>query len=201
MTLVYLIDRAKSYSLTYNIVAPTTSNITIPPFNCTPTNPHILFLLNFTTSQRSALLHTSLALLYTPNNEHFGIGPVEGMLCGLPVLACNTGGPTESIVDIGHPPSERTGWLRPPEAQIWADGLLEIINLAHEEREALAERCRVRAREMFGMNVMAKGVEKALMDAAEMGPVPDSGILNFLLSVVGFCFAYVVGMRLLFPPQ
>src|ERR1700722_16709359 len=79
MTLVSLIDRAKSYSLTYNIVAPTTSNITIPPFNCTPTNPHILFLLNFTTSQRSALLNTSLALLYTPNNEHFGPGPLNAL--------------------------------------------------------------------------------------------------------------------------
>ena len=42
-----------------------------------------------------------LALLYTPANEHFGIGSVEGMFSGLPILTCDSGGPTESIIDMG----------------------------------------------------------------------------------------------------
>ncbi|TFY64215.1 hypothetical protein EVJ58_g2770 [Rhodofomes roseus] len=117
MTLVALIDRAKAHSLSFNIITPSTSRINIPPFDTTPSAPDVLFLLNFTTAQRSALLSapSTLALLYTPTNEHFGIGPVEAMVCGLPVLACNTGGPTESVVD--SPPEERTGWLRPPRAR------------------------------------------------------------------------------------
>ena len=38
-------------------------------------------------------------MLYTPENEHFGIVPVEAMYCGCIPLACNSGGPTESVKD------------------------------------------------------------------------------------------------------
>jgi alpha-1,3/alpha-1,6-mannosyltransferase len=48
-------------------------------------------------------------LIYTPENEHFGIVPLEAMLAGIPVLATNTGGPLETIYD------GRIGWLRSPE--------------------------------------------------------------------------------------
>jgi alpha-1,3/alpha-1,6-mannosyltransferase len=66
-----------------------------------PSTAQVIFLPNFTTTQRSILLKSAstMALLYTPNNEHFGIVPVEAMACGLPVLACKSGGPKESVVD------------------------------------------------------------------------------------------------------
>lgn len=194
MTLVALIDRAKARALTYNIVTPSTSGTKIPPFNSTYTNPHVLFLLNFTTAQRSALLSapSTLAFLYTPANEHFGIGPIEGMLCGLPVLACNSGGPTESIVD--DPPEERTGWLCAPDPQIWADALCEIVGMPEGEREALAQRSRTRARALFGMEAMAKGLETALRDAVALGPVELSSLW---LILVGFILAYLLGPWLL----
>ncbi|KAH9930828.1 alpha-1,3-mannosyltransferase ALG2 [Fomitopsis serialis] len=171
MTLVALIDRAKAHSLSFNIITPSASRITVPPFNTTPAAPDVLFLLNFTTAQRSALLSapSTLALLYTPMNEHFGIGPVEAMVCGLPVLACNGGGPTESVVD--GPPEERTGWLRAPEPDVWADALAEIVGFSAEERQALAARAKKRAAEYFGMEAMAKGLESALKEAAAKGPV------------------------------
>lgn len=38
-----------------------------------------------------------LGLLYTPDREHFGIVPLESMQMGLPVIAVNSGGPTETI--------------------------------------------------------------------------------------------------------
>lgn len=192
MTLVSLIDRAKAHALTYNIVTPSQSSTKVPPFGCTSTNPDILFLLNFTTVQRSVLLSapSTLALLYTPANEHFGIGPVEGMLCGLPILACNSGGPTESIID--QPPEERTGWLRPPDPITWAAALSEIAQLPAEEREALAERAKGRAREQFGMEAMAQGLEDALREAVAMGSVPFSPVLMALIGILILLFAMLL---------
>jgi alpha-1,3/alpha-1,6-mannosyltransferase len=125
--------------------------------------------LNFTTAQRTALLTSSstLALLYTPSNEHFGIVPIEAMLCGVPVLACNNGGPTESIID--SPPSERTGWLREPKVELWRTALEEIVSLGDGERKRLAERAKKRAREVFGMDTMSAALEASLRDAVSLG--------------------------------
>lgn len=192
MTLVGLIDGAKAHTLTFNILTPSTSHVTIPPFDLTPTDPDVLFLLNFTTAQRSALLSASstLALLYTPTNEHFGIGPVEAMVCGLPVLACNSGGPTESVVDA--PPDERTGWLRPPDAEKWADALREIMALSDGEREALGERARRRAQEHFGMEAMAQGLEGALQEGVAMGPVMASSALMVFWAILAVLAAFLV---------
>ncbi|KAH9178945.1 glycosyltransferase family 4 protein [Lactarius sanguifluus] len=190
MTLVSLIDRTKAASLSYTIVTPPSSKTSIPPFNMTHKNPDVLFLLNFTTTQRAALLSApaTLALLYTPANEHFGIVPVEAMSSGLPVLACNSGGPTESIVD--DPPHARTGWLRAPDPASWAAALLEIAELPPSERSALAGRARARAREHFGMEAMGRKLERALVEAAEMGRVPVPAVLWFGSFVVVTLFAY-----------
>lgn len=43
------------------------------------------------------LLKRCDALLYTPSNEHFGIVPIEAMYMKKPVIACNSGGPTETV--------------------------------------------------------------------------------------------------------
>ncbi|KAF9494107.1 glycosyltransferase family 4 protein [Pleurotus eryngii] len=170
-TLASLVSKTESHFLTYNIVTPPSSNTPVPPFKCQPIDPDVLFVLNFTTGQRSALLTSpsTLCLLYTPANEHFGIVPVEGMLCGLPILACDSGGPTESVRD--SPESERTGWLCRPDAGIWADVLSKIVALSKEERKALSERAKSRAKRLFGMETMAKGIEEALQEASGMGPV------------------------------
>jgi len=38
-------------------------------------------------------------VVYTPQHEHFGIVPLEAMAAGRPVVACNNGGPVESVGD------------------------------------------------------------------------------------------------------
>ena len=91
------------------------------------------------------------------------------MSSGLPVLGCNSGGPTENMVD--NPPTERTRWLRAPEGSSWAAALIEIARLALFERSKLADRTRGRAREHFGMEAMAVKLEQTLIEAAEMRPV------------------------------
>ncbi|KAH8100331.1 alpha-1,3-mannosyltransferase ALG2 [Cristinia sonorae] len=200
MTLVFLIDRAKANSLTFDIINPASSQspVRIPPFNTTPASPDVLFLLNFTTPQRSALLTSpsTLALLYTPSNEHFGIGPVEAMVCGVPVLACDNGGPTESVIDPDFEPRSRdskdmvegrTGWLRKPDPEIWATALREIVALSPEERRELSSRALRRAREMFGMEAMARDLDDALKEAVDMGPPPYGiwTVVSAILALMG----------------
>ena len=111
------------------------------------------------------------------------------MSSGLPVLACNSGEPTESIID--NPPTVRTGWLRAPEASDWAvvQVLDEIAGLALSERSVLADRARARAREHCQMETIALKLEKALVEAAEMGPVSAPAVLWFG-SFVAAVFAY-----------
>ena len=64
------------------------------------------FMQNLSDVQKDWLLGKAIAVLYTPKNEHFGIVPLEAMVRGTPVLATNTGGPTEVIQD------GETGFLR-----------------------------------------------------------------------------------------
>ena len=184
-TLKSLIEIATSRDLTYHILTPSKKTGTLPPFDKTVTSPDVVFLLSFTTAQRSALLTSSstLALLYTPTNEHFGIVPVEAMACGVPVLACNTGGPTESVVN--SPEIEKTGWLRPPDPEVWAEALHSIVELSADERTMLAHRAKVRARSQFGMNAMASKIEAALLEAVRMGPVEEGAQYPVLLGIIG----------------
>lgn len=142
----------------------------------------VVVLPNFSNFQRSVLLRSpsTLALLYTPNNEHFGIGPVEGMVCGLPILACNSGGPKESVVDDGldgskpgsstqH--SQHTGWLRPPDVQAWAEVMCIIAHLTPEARCQISDRAKSRARSLFSMEAMALHLHSEVEKAYAMGHV------------------------------
>ncbi|TFY57694.1 hypothetical protein EVG20_g8445 [Dentipellis fragilis] len=194
MTLAGLIDRAKSSSLTFDVIKPPGSSTNIPPFVTTPENPDIVFLLNFTTPQRATLLSapSTVALLYTPTNEHFGIGPVEAMVCGLPVLACDSGGPTESVLDA--PAKERTGWLRSPDPEVWAVALEEIISMSPEERSQLGKRSQTRPGRNFGMEAMAKALEHSLTEVVALGRVPTPTWVYGLIAAIMLLIAYIVAL-------
>ncbi|CAO2825847.1 unnamed protein product [Amaranthus hypochondriacus] len=55
------------------------------------------FITSCSTSERNTLLSECLCVLYTPQDEHFGIVPLEAMAAYKPVIACNSGGPTETV--------------------------------------------------------------------------------------------------------
>ncbi|KAI0855477.1 hypothetical protein F4860DRAFT_519791 [Xylaria cubensis] len=74
-----------------------------------PQDVEVLFLQNVTNMLKEMLLSSARLLVYTPANEHFGIVPLEAMLSGVPVLAADTGGPVETVVE------GETGWLRSPD--------------------------------------------------------------------------------------
>lgn len=69
---------------------------------------NVTFVRSFSDQQKLGLLHTCSALLYTPSGEHFGICPLEAMYMHKPVIAVNTGGPLETVVN------NQTGYLCDP---------------------------------------------------------------------------------------
>ena len=59
----------------------------------------VYFLRSPTDIEKVSLLMNCDIVIYTPPDEHFGIVPLEAMYASKPVIAHNSGGPKESIVD------------------------------------------------------------------------------------------------------
>jgi glycosyltransferase involved in cell wall biosynthesis len=60
---------------------------------------HVTFQRSISEQERLSLLRDALCVVYTPHLEHFGIVPLETMAAGTPVVAVNSGGPKETVVD------------------------------------------------------------------------------------------------------
>uniref|UniRef100_A0A0N5APG5 Alpha-1,3/1,6-mannosyltransferase ALG2 n=1 Tax=Syphacia muris TaxID=451379 RepID=A0A0N5APG5_9BILA len=57
------------------------------------------FVPSPTEYKKFALLRECDTVLYTPENEHFGIVPIEALEQRRPVIVCNSGGPAETVLD------------------------------------------------------------------------------------------------------
>lgn len=137
-----------------------------------PKGVDVLFVLNFSTAQRSALLlaESTLALLYTPAHEHFGIVPIEAMACGLPVLAANSGGPTETVVDFASKDEPPTGFLREPTAEEWAPALADLVILSSADRAKVSENGKKRVQDHFSSESLGRDLHSACMQAIRFDP-------------------------------
>uniref|UniRef100_A0A914W771 Alpha-1,3/1,6-mannosyltransferase ALG2 n=1 Tax=Plectus sambesii TaxID=2011161 RepID=A0A914W771_9BILA len=71
---------------------------------------------------KRALMEAATAVIYTPSNEHFGIVPIEAMYASRPVIAVNSGGPKETVVN------EKTGFLTEPTPADFAQSMLRLVN-------------------------------------------------------------------------
>jgi alpha-1,3/alpha-1,6-mannosyltransferase len=118
----------------------------------------IAFLPSFTDPQRAALLAACCAVLYTPQGEHFGIVPLEAMASERPVIACNSGGPLESVVD------GKTGFLCRPRAEAFAIAMEQL--LAKGVAETLGKQARVHVSFRFSLEAFGERLNETIVTLA-----------------------------------
>ena len=157
-TLRSLREASDQFDLSHETTSAT-SSVAINP------STQVVFILNFSQTQRTYLLtnpHT-IALLYTPTNEHFGIVPIEAGACGVPVLAVNAGGPTETIV------SGETGLLRHATTDAWAEAMTELVSMSDDRRKKMAKSAKQRVSSTFSLETLGEQLEQASREAMDKG--------------------------------
>ncbi|XP_022317934.2 alpha-1,3/1,6-mannosyltransferase ALG2-like [Crassostrea virginica] len=82
---------------------------------------NVTFLRSFSDAQKRSLLTRATSLLYTPENEHFGIVPIEAMYLECPVIAANSGGPLETVADGA------TGYLCDPVPDRFSEAMSNFV--------------------------------------------------------------------------
>jgi len=127
-----------------------------------PDDIQVLFLLSVPGLIKEVLLRKASLLVYTPTNEHFGIVPVEAMQHGVPVLAANTGGPLETIVE------GKTGWLRDVSiSEEWTAVMRKVLyELDDTSLKVVGHNGRERVKQHFTRATMAKRFQHEIEDMA-----------------------------------
>lgn len=146
-------QKCDTYGLSHTTIWPK-DNFDIPP------DTKVLFLPSVSTKIKNLFLNQARLLLYTPKYEHFGIVPLEAMLAATPVLATDTGGPLETVVE------GETGWNRPANSLQWAGVIQEALTLTPEKRAQIGIKGVKRVKEEFSIEKMAIEFEKSAKKAA-----------------------------------
>ena len=139
----------------------------------------IIFLPSFTEAQRSYLLANAVCLLYTPSGEHFGIVPVEAMHAKLPVIAVNSGGPKETVLD------GVTGYLLPSEPDAFATKIAELLR-DEERRKAMGNQGLRHVESRFSLEAFVVQLEDILGRLVNVQKPPMWKIVARGLLFVGF---------------
>jgi len=160
-----------------------------------PSEIDVLFLLSVPNSFKRSLLSSANLLVYTPRNEHFGIVPLEAMLAGVPVLAANEGGPTETVLDGD------TGWLRDVnKVGDWTEMIRSVIigAIPSEVLHGMGQEGKSRVREVFSKAKMASRFEIEIRDIMKVNRPPvitqDLWLLGLVVlsSFAGICYSFLV---------
>jgi len=145
----------------------------------------VIFLRSIGSDEKVWLLKNSICLVYTPTNEHFGIVPLESMYCMTPVIAVNSGGPTETIVDA------ETGWLREAESKAFSGAMQGVIdNKAH--LHTVGTQGRTRVENHFSFDAFGAKLEQALIDLLTGNRSQGRSFLSRL--AVAFHFSLALGV-------
>lgn len=172
-------------TLALNLGLQTATSKTVISALSIPDSIDVLFLLSVPTAFKQTLLRNSKLLLYTPVNEHFGIVPVEAMHAGLPVLASNTGGPLETIVE------GETGWLRDARnIDDWTAIMKKVLyEMGEEEFARMALNGKKRAENEFSLTALGDRLEEEIQDMLDSPRQPFMGLQQLM---VGFILSGIV---------
>ncbi|KAK4042739.1 glycosyltransferase [Parachaetomium inaequale] len=153
----------------------------------TPAEVNVLFLLSVPNLLKEMLLQSARLLVYTPANEHFGIVPLEAMLRGVPVLAADSGGPRETVVE------GVTGWLRDPEQPgEWSAVMGRVLNdMSEAELERMGRAGVERVQQNFAESQMAERLEGIFEGMVRAAP---PGGLSCAMSAVAVLVAVLWGL-------
>lgn len=132
----------------------------VPTALAIPADVDVLFLLSIPGPFKSTLLRNARLLIYTPTNEHFGIVPVEAMQHGVPVLAANTGGPLETVLD------GKTGWLRDvQDVNAWTDVMRRVMDDGNaKELSIMGQNGKQRVRTEFSRSKMSERLDGEIQE-------------------------------------
>lgn len=117
----------------------------------------VIFLRSPSDLDKVSILYHCTVLLYTPQNEHFGIVPLEAMYMNKPVIAHNSGGPKESIV------SGVTGFLVDLSSNAFALKIADLIKNP-EYVQQFGDAGKVRFMETFSFAAFSAKLNKTIED-------------------------------------
>ncbi|KAH7676898.1 GDP-Man:Man(1)GlcNAc(2)-PP-dolichol alpha-1,3-mannosyltransferase protein [Dioscorea alata] len=115
------------------------------------------FITSCSTSERNMLLSQCICVLYTPKDEHFGIVPLEAMAAQKPVIACNSGGPVETVKD------KVTGFLCDPTPQDFSKPMSQLIT-DPELAVRMGMEARAHVDEKFSTRTFGKQLNSFVLD-------------------------------------
>jgi alpha-1,3/alpha-1,6-mannosyltransferase len=118
----------------------------------------IIFLPSFSSADRYVLFHESTVITYTPENEHFGIVPIEAQYGGRFVVACNSGGPLETITH------GETGYLVEPTPESFADGILKVLQMKNSDYNLISKKARQNVIEKFSLESFSEQLNKIIVE-------------------------------------
>lgn len=119
----------------------------------------VKFMPSCSTSERNALLSECLCVLYTPQNEHFGIVPLEAMAAYKPVIACNSGGPVETVKN------GETGFLCEPSPQDFSLAMAKFLK-DPQMAERMGRQARQHVTESFSTRIFGQHLNAYIVDVA-----------------------------------
>lgn len=117
----------------------------------------VIFLRSPSDLDKVSILYHCTVLLYTPQNEHFGIVPLEAMYMSKPVIAHNSGGPKESVV------SGITGFLVDLSSNAFALKIADLIKNP-EYVQQFGDAGKVRFMETFSFTAFSAKLNKTIED-------------------------------------